>query len=133
MAGKITLSTKCPHCSESLMDNEVKLHDHPSIKLNIESSTDRGTIRLCAIYGCYDHSCDIELTEKDIAKFYCPHCNKQLISNDECDDPNCNAPMIPLTCQAGGKVFFCSRKGCTKHFVAFEDLSTAIMNANSQF
>ena len=122
----VSLKVKCPFCGHTFMDEELMLKDKPSIKLNIETDSDRGTIRLCSLYGCYDHLCDIDLTEGEIARFYCPHCNKELKSNDECDSPNCNAPMVPLTLQLGGKVFICSRKGCENHFVAFEDLATEV-------
>ena len=133
MPKHLSIKTKCPHCGESLMDSEKLLHDLPSIKLNIETANKRGTLRLCSIYGCEDHLSDIEMKDGDIAKFYCPHCNKQLISNDECDDENCNAPMIPLTLQMGGRLFFCSRKGCDQHFVAFEDLATEIRNFHNEY
>lgn len=126
MTKKVSLNAKCPHCGKSFMDEETKLRDVRSIKLNIETSENRGTIRLCSIYGCYDHLCDIDLKEGEIVKIFCPHCNKELKSNDECDAKDCNAPMIPLTLQLGGKVFICSRKGCDNHFVAFEDLATEV-------
>ena len=108
------------------MDNEYMLHETPTIKLNIETSSDRGTIRLCSLYGCYDHECDFDLKDREIARFYCPACNKELKSNDMCNSKDCNAPMIPLTLELGGKVFICSRRGCTNHFVAFEDLDTQL-------
>ncbi|MBM3437116.1 MAG: hypothetical protein FJY07_12980 [Bacteroidetes bacterium] len=126
MTKTVSLLAKCPHCGKSFMDEEIKLHDVPSIKLNIETTSNRGTIRLCSIYGCYDHLCDFNLKEGEIAKFYCPYCNKELTSNMECEAPNCNAPMIPFTLELGGKVFICSRRGCENHFVAFEDLSTEV-------
>lgn len=129
----LSLRTKCPHCGESLMDNETKLHAVPTIKLNIEVAKKRGTLRLCSVYDCHDQLCDIELEEGAIARFYCPHCNQQLISNDECDDENCNAPMITLVLEKGGKVFFCSRKGCDNHFVAFKDLETEIRSFHNAY
>lgn len=122
----ISLNVKCTNCGKSLMDHETPMKGKPSIKLNIETTNDRGTIRLCSIYGCYDHGSDILIMDDDIARFYCPHCNKELRSNDACTLPNCHAPMIPLILQLGGRVFFCSRKGCKNHFVAFEDLSQEI-------
>lgn len=126
MTKTISLNGKCPHCGNSLMDHVYPILEKASIKLNIETESDRGTIRLCSIYGCYSHLCDINLKEGEIARFYCPSCNKELISNDECDMQNCNAPMIPLNLELGGKVFLCSRKGCENHFVAFEDLATEL-------
>ncbi len=126
MTKQVSLNTKCPHCGTSFMDKVTPLRDAPSIKLNIETTENRGTIRLCSTYGCYEHLCDFDLKVGEIARFYCPHCNKELKSNDECDSPNCNAPMIPLILQLGGKVFVCSRRGCENHFVAFEDLATEV-------
>ncbi|MBL7102736.1 MAG: hypothetical protein ISS18_00235 [Bacteroidales bacterium] len=124
MPKKVSLNAKCPHCDKSFMDEENLLLGKPSIKLNIECNNNRGTIRLCSIYGCYDHFCDFDLKEGAIAKFFCPHCNKELISKDTCK--SCDAPMIPLILQLGGKVLICSRKGCNNHFVAFEDLATEV-------
>ncbi len=124
MPKTVSLNAKCPHCGKSFMDEEFKLHDVASIKLNIETTANRGTIRLCSTYGCYDHVCDFDLKESEIAKFYCPHCNKELVCKDNCE--TCDAPMIPLTLKLGGKVFICSRHGCSNHFVAFEDLATEV-------
>lgn len=126
MTKTVSLKVKCPHCGKSFMDTETMLHNSQSIKLNIETVSDRGTIRLCSIYNCYDHLCDFDLKKGEIAKFFCPNCNKELKSNDHCSEPNCNAPMVPLTMEIGGKVFICSRRGCTNHFVAFEDLETQL-------
>lgn len=126
MAKRVSLNVKCPKCSKSLMDHDYLLLDYPSIKVNIVSSHDRGTMHLCSVYECYNHKSDIELKEGEIVKFFCPHCNKELTSNDECDSQDCNAPMVKLILQLGGKVFICSRKGCTSHFVAFEDLATEV-------
>ncbi|MCD4666067.1 MAG: hypothetical protein K8R68_12420 [Bacteroidales bacterium] len=126
MPKNVSLNVKCPHCGKSFMDEEQLLHEKPGIKLNVESDNGRGTVRLCSVYGCYDHLSDFDLKEGEISRFFCPHCNKELISNDHCDSANCNAPMIPLTLKLGGKVFICSRHGCNNHFVAFEDLATEV-------
>lgn len=124
MTKTISLNVKCPHCGKTFMDQENQLLERPSIKLNIETDSGRGTIRLCSIYGCYEHSCDFDLKDKEIARFFCPNCNKELTSKDLCEI--CEAPMVPLTLQLGGKVFICSRSGCENHFVAFEDLATEV-------
>lgn len=129
----ISLNLKCPKCGKSLMDEEFPLKDKPSIKLNIETGTDRGTIRLCSIYGCYDHVSDVDLKNGEIVRFFCPHCNRELKSNDECDSENCNAPMVELTLQVGGKVYICSRRGCPNHFVAFEDLATEVRKFYTEY
>jgi hypothetical protein len=106
------------------MDDSYPLKDRPSIKLNLEMGNNRGVIHLCSIYGCYDHESDIEITKGEIAKFFCPHCNKELKSSELCSI--CDAPMIPFILEIGGRVNICSRSGCTQHYVAFEDISDAI-------
>jgi len=124
MSKIISVNVKCPHCRKSLMDNDYLLVDKPSIKLNIEMAEKRGTIRLCSIYGCYEHEADIDLPKGEVAKIYCPNCNKEIVSDEKCDV--CDANIIPLVLEMGGRVGICSRAGCTKHYVAFEDLSDAI-------
>ncbi len=106
------------------MDQEHPLHDLPSIKLNIETASHRGIIRLCSVYGCYDHESDIVIPEREVAHFYCPHCNKQLIAQEICD--LCDAPMVQFLLDIGGRVSICSRSGCKKHFVAFENIADVI-------
>ena len=41
MPKTVSLNTKCPHCGKSFMDEELKLHDAASIKLNIETTANR--------------------------------------------------------------------------------------------
>lgn len=124
MEKQIVLSVKCPHCGTSLMDESHKVNGHSGIKLNIETEGDRGIIWLCPIYNCFKHDCNIELKEKELTKIYCPHCNKSLLREIPCKV--CNAPMIGMNINIGGKVNVCSRKGCQNHYVLFEDLNDAL-------
>ncbi len=120
----ISLKVKCHECGKSLMDHE-KLVDHEtSIKLHIKIGKNKGTINLSSIYGSYNYICDIEIPDSQIAEFYCPHCQAQIIEEDKCKI--CDAPMIPLTIDMGGVVSICSRSGCKNHTIEFEDLSVAL-------
>jgi len=119
MQKSLSIHVKCPLCRNSLMDKENLIHNKPSIKLNIQLGKARGVIRLCSIYDCYDHYSDIDISGVDIAEFACPHCNQVLNSTELCD--KCNAPMVHFIVDIGGKVSICSRKGCTKHYIAFEN------------
>lgn len=120
----ISFNVKCRHCHHSLMDNEHYLTDLPSIKLNIEVVGNRGVIWLCSIYGCYHHESDLNIPENEIVEFYCPHCNKKLHTEELCE--SCQAPMVQFLLDMGGRVNICSRSGCKKHYVTFEDISDAI-------
>lgn len=123
MQKTVVVSVKCPHCDHSLMDEANLLNEVPSIHLKARCGEKEGNIHLCSHYGCYDHTCDIELASGEIAEFSCPHCGTKL-SKDTCE--KCNAPMVPLLLENGGKVSFCSRKGCPQHQIVFENVSDAI-------
>ncbi len=120
----ISLSVKCPQCGKSLMNKEKRINNKESIKLNIVSENDRGRIWLCSVYDCYDHSSDIELKDEEMFNFYCPFCNKSLITKEKCEI--CDAPMVTMNIDVGGKVVICSRMGCKNHYVAFENIQVAL-------
>ena len=131
MKKKISLHVKCPHCRESLMDEENLLHDQPSIKLNIVTPEDRGVINLCSVFECYDHYSNIEIKTDTIVDFYCPKCNKELTIKDECK--LCGAPMVTFVLKAGGRVSICSRKGCSNHYLTFQDLTQELSKFYNEF
>jgi predicted RNA-binding Zn-ribbon protein involved in translation (DUF1610 family)/phage FluMu protein Com len=131
MSNEVSLKVKCPHCDKSLMDSENLIKGEPSIKINIESNHERGIIRLCSIYGCYELTSDIDLVENEIVTFYCPHCNKSLMREEKCD--LCQAPMVCMNIKVGGKVKICSRNGCRNHYVAFQDIAGALNKFYDQY
>jgi hypothetical protein len=120
----ISLKVKCPVCSKSLMDNDHKVDNEPSIKLSIESCGKKGTIRLSSVYGSFNYLTDFEISDQEIVSFSCPYCREELDTSELCK--LCDAPMVSLILDLGGKVSFCSRKGCQDHSVGFEDLSMAL-------
>ncbi|MEI8202066.1 MAG: hypothetical protein WCH34_03585 [Bacteroidota bacterium] len=120
----ISLQVKCPVCNKSLMDDDYKIDNESSIKLFVESAGKTGTLRMSSIYGSYNYLADVDLPANELTKFFCPHCRELLLSNDNCN--TCEAPMVSLNLDIGGKISFCSRKGCTDHNIGFEDLSVAL-------
>jgi len=120
----ISLKVKCPLCHQSLMDYTHFLNAKPSIKLTIEAGGKHGVINLCSTYGCYEKSSNIELVKDEIARLICPHCNKPLPSSAVCED--CQAPILDFSIEKGGRVHVCSRIGCKKHAVSFEDIYTTL-------
>lgn len=120
----INLKVKCPLCDHTLMDDNNYVDGKPGIRVGIETPREKGTIILSAIYESYNFRCDVDLHDGEIVKFFCPHCEKVLNSDVECE--HCGAPMIPMELEIGGKVSICSRKGCKGHFLGFEDITTAL-------
>lgn len=127
----ITLSVKCPFCSKSFMDENHKVNNHPGIKLSVNSDGVDGNIWLSSIYGDYKHESDISISEKTVVTFSCPSCKAILNTKEICSV--CDASMVSLVLDMGGKVSFCSRKGCDKHLVGFEDLSEALQKFYQNF
>jgi len=124
MTNSVSVNVNCPFCKRSLMDQETKLLDKPSIRMIIEQGEARGIIHLCSVYGSYDHKSDMDIPEGNITVFSCPQCNKNLNTTGLCD--NCGAPLVSFNLDIGGKVSICSRKGCKKHYVVFEDINDAL-------
>jgi DNA-directed RNA polymerase subunit RPC12/RpoP len=131
MKKQISLAVKCPYCMKSLLDEDVLIQGHPSIKLNILTEFERGTIHLCAVYECYENISDVEIKKGEIVEFTCPHCNKELLVKEECK--LCDAPMVSLMMNTGGRVSLCSRNGCPNHYIAFEDLSIELHKFYEQY
>jgi len=115
----LSLSVKCPHCNTSFMDENNQVNGEPGIKAFIETPTERGTIWLCAKYGCYKHKSTVVLVEDEIVKLSCPHCNQSLVRDTLCKE--CGAPMIGFYINVGGKVSICSRVGCKNHYIVFDN------------
>lgn len=120
----MSLKVKCPECGESLMDHNQLIDNESSIKLNIEVANKKGVINLSSIYGSHNYKSNIDMITNEIAKFSCPHCLAQIISQSSC--LTCKAPMVPFYLDMGGKVSICSRTGCKDHRVEFDDLSIAL-------
>ncbi|NIA23499.1 MAG: class I tRNA ligase family protein [Proteobacteria bacterium] len=120
----IPLKLKCPICSASLMDEKKLIDDKPSLHLIIEIQGKRGDIWLSSIYGNYDYETNIDIPDNAIVRFFCPVCGEELKSESKCDI--CNAPMIPINLEEGGRVRFCSRKGCTNHVIEFKNPELAL-------
>lgn len=127
----VSLKVKCPHCGTPFMDEEHPIDNLPSIKLSIKHNGQKGFIRLSSIYGSYNIDTDIEVKENEVAEFSCPHCAKILTSQELCSV--CGAPLVDFNLAEGGMVSICSRAGCKKHNVEFEDLSTALAHFYEDF
>jgi len=118
------LNLKCPHCSVSVMDPYKLINEKQSIRLFIEVAGNKGTIRMSSIYGSYDYETTMDIPEGEIVEFACPSCQKSIYSEKVCD--LCNAPLVTLKIEDGGKVRFCSRKGCKNHNISYQDLQSTL-------
>jgi ssDNA-binding Zn-finger/Zn-ribbon topoisomerase 1 len=106
------------------MDNEHTVDNEPSVKLYLRIGEKEGYIWLSSIYGSYNLESTIDIEDGEIAQFKCPHCFDPVPTSEVCNE--CGAPLVDFHLDDGGKVSICSRAGCKKHSIEFEDLSTAL-------
>ena len=79
---------------------------------------------MSARYGSYNVDSDIDVPEGEIVRFLCPHCNSEIISSRTCYE--CGAPLVTFESTLGGYLRVCSRWGCKKHLIEFENLETEL-------
>ncbi len=127
----VAIKVKCPKCKKSLMDPYHPFHTKPSIALDIELEGIKGKQRLCSYYGCYDQEITIEVPDQTVLKYSCPSCKEELTSNSFCEE--CNAAMVPLTMEKGGRIYICSRRGCKGHYLHFDNVSDGLRKLYNEF
>jgi ssDNA-binding Zn-finger/Zn-ribbon topoisomerase 1 len=106
------------------MDSHHKLDGQSCISVDADVQGIKGYLRLSPVYGSYTLESEHPLSEGAIVSVSCPKCKSKLVSTFTCDV--CHAPMVPLLLEEGGKIHICSRKGCKKHFLEFEDVDEAL-------
>lgn len=115
----INVYLKCPHCGKSLMDKSKKLNGHPAITVKLTYAGKNSPLYLSSVYGSYEVETQIAVPAGKIAGFRCPHCAADLKSTRKCDV--CSAQMVAFDLKEGGQVQICSRRGCKKHILEFEN------------
>ena len=120
----IKVELKCPHCGKILMDGEHKVDNVPSIALLADYNGKSEMTYLSSYYGSYTVMSPFDVKKGDIVSLSCPHCKHELSSSRRCDE--CGAPMSLMHLVSGGGVQICSRRGCTRHVIEFEDLDTQL-------
>jgi len=127
----ITLRINCPHCEKSLMDTQTLVDNMPGVKLEIAFDDQQGIIHLSPIYGSYNYTANLKIPLGKEVTFSCPHCKEPIVSDQKCSE--CSAKMVPLKIKDNGLVRICSRAGCKKHNVEFEELSHALEHFYSTY
>ena len=120
----IHVKLKCHHCGKNLMDKDFEIDGHPSVKVIIEHNGKKGVLHLSSRYGSYKVDSGIDVPEGEIVRVLCPHCKSDMKSSRICYE--CKAPMVTFESLLGGYVRLCSRWGCKKHLVEFENLETEL-------
>jgi len=123
MADRIKIQAKCPACNKSLMDDQNPVDNLESIKLLVKIGRKIGNLYLSQIYGSYNKRFEnVDNIQGVIIECSCPHCHVPFPMYYQCE---CEAPVIGLGLKVGGVIKVCSRNGCKKHWLEFEDADHA--------
>ena len=119
MSGTLQLDITCPECHSSMMDPSHTIDHVPSVKAVVGVDGVRGIIHLSSVYGSYAIESDIDIPRGTVAALFCPDCGSDLSGACTCE--LCQAPLLSFRLRSGGKVNICSRRGCKKHFLEFQN------------
>ncbi|MDO9528701.1 MAG: NAD(P)H-dependent oxidoreductase subunit E [Syntrophales bacterium] len=104
------IDVRCPHCNQSFKDETFIIDGYPSLKINAAMDHKQGWIRMSSLYGSYNVCTEHEIPEDMVVSFICPHCDSEIPSTSTCSE--CEAPMMPMPVEGGGRIKICARQGC---------------------
>ena len=114
----------CPK-GDSLISDEVKLRNTPSIKVAARIKGRKGTIFLSAFFGDFTFQTSLELNKGDVVELFCAECGQSLSIDEVCRA--CGATMFAVNLPDGGRVEACPRVGCHNHKLTLVDLDTQFL------
>lgn len=131
MTYSIRIRVRCPECGTSLMNPKQSVDHLESIHFLVKIGDRIGNLYLSQIYGSYNKTFDgVDDVKGAIVECSCPHCHGPFPMFGQCED--CKAPMIGLDLEVGGMIKVCSRNGCKKHSLEFENIDDAYSLFQSQ-
>jgi hypothetical protein len=120
----------CPK-GHSLMADHVRIHDEPSIRLQIKIGASEGLIYVDAFWGghskLYSFIPDFSRATHTVEAF-CPECQTSLIVKDRCTLDNCECKTAIKLILPGGKnvIYVCALLGCPGHRIEIKDLPHSV-------
>lgn len=120
----VSVQVKCPHCGKSMMNPGHKLDGVQAIEVNLTYAGKHAPLYLSSLYGSYKVETELNMPVGKVAGFRCPSCKADLKSTRKCDA--CGSQMIAFELKAGGQVQICSRRGCKKHVLEFQDADSEL-------
>ena len=124
-------SLYCPNGHNLLVDS-VRIHDEPSIKLDIEIRGQKGVVFLDSIWGSHTNlftTLAQGIQADDAVEAYCPYCGVSLMVPKKCSDPSCSAPrQIELYLPGRrNRIILCPKLTCPHHELVVESISEQVL------
>jgi two-component system NtrC family sensor kinase len=103
-------SASCPRGCD-LVDPSVRIGRHAGIRVLRRHHEHDAVVHLDPVYGCVHHRASEDCDEGTLSHYLCPRCETGLELPDvRCED--CGAPAFGVLTSDGGRVEWCTRKGC---------------------
>ena len=123
MTHQLKLQLSCPNCRKSLMTPERRIDGLDAVRITAKVLDTTGDIFLSQVYGSYSKQFgDAKNVEGSVIEGLCPHCAAPFPIHQMCQ---CGAPLFSLSLQGGGLINICSRNGCERHSLEFENADDA--------
>jgi len=104
----------CPK-GHNLMDQQVKIHGLPTIRMRAKAGNNDGYVNLDPIYGKNRNHYGIKMKEGAQLELFCPKCQISLIDKKK-KCPKCDAPVYFFEIPGKGHFEGCTAKGCDWQF-----------------
>jgi hypothetical protein len=122
----------CP-VGHGLIVESVRVHDEPSIKLNVEIGDSTGALFIDSYWGSHAKLFSFipsALGSCPYVQACCPHCGQNLGEDYQCDEPGCASEKgILLTLPGeGNRIHVCARLGCPGHKLEITDLPREVVH-----
>ena len=109
----------------SLMDDAVRIHGEPSIKMRIETGDVSGLMFVDAFWGGHEKLYGF-IPKPGIVAAACPSCGRSLIVTRECPEGCCDQCIV-LALPGENKIFVCARLGCPGHHLHITEMPESII------
>jgi hypothetical protein len=107
------------------MDDAVKIHGEPSIKMQIETGDVGGLMFVDAFWGGHEKLYGF-IPEPGIVRAACPSCGRSLIVEQECPE-GCCGECIVLALPGDNRISVCARLGCPGHHLHIAEMPESIV------
>lgn len=123
MTHQLRLQLSCPNCRKSLMSPERQIDGLDAVRITAKVLDTAGDIFLSQVYGSYRKEFgNAKDVEGSVIEGVCPHCRTPFPIHQMCE---CGAPLFTLSLHGGGLINICSRNGCQRHSLEFENADDA--------
>lgn len=126
----------CPHGHKLIVDS-VRIHDEPSIKIDVTINRNRGSIFIDAFWGSHAKLYSFipgTVNGDTFVEAFCPYCGISLIENFNCKQELCDSDksILLLLPELKGKIHVCAKLGCPGHVLEVENMPMDLVDSISK-